>query len=727
MPQPVYILFGWLLTAGAAFGLGRILIHRLKLPLYREEEIGFSFLLGSAVLSELVFALAAVHVVYKGLSLVCGVAAILGAWLIRPALPSLPALPRRWIYGFAPLAIVFGVLMFANAMAPEMSPDGSSYHLGLVAGTYRERGFSFLTTNMYANLSQGMEMLFLFAFAFGKHSAAAMTHLTFLFALVWLMSCYARRFGFPVAGVAASLFAFLSPVMGVDAASAYNDAAVAAVIFGIYYLMQIWEVRRSTALVVAAGVLCGFAYAIKYTAFVALPYAAGMLLWRRQWRAVLRLGAVSALWILPWMIKNSITVGNPVSPFANRLFPNPYVHVAFEEQYREHMRNYDGLRSHWDIPLEVTVRGSVLCGLVGPLFLLAPVALLAWRRRHGKQLLVAAAVFGIVYATNIGTRFLIPALPFVALAMAQAMARAPALLAILVLAHGIASWPDVLKTYCATYAWRLDRILWKQALRIESEDGFLERKWPAYSTARLIERATSPRAQILAWNQTGEAYTTRTLIIPYASAEGAVLGAIMWTPLVLEYQPTRRLAFHLPGSPVRRIRLRQTQAGAPDHFTVSELRVFLKGREVSRAPPWRLRAHPNPWDVRDAFDNSPVTRWSSWDRIRGDMFVEVDFGRDTPVDSVVAELSPDNAKVRVAVDWFDAAGRGTTVDKFTETEMVMPLGLRRESAEVLRSRGITHLLVHENDFGARDFQERGEDWGLVFLGERYGFRLYAIQ
>ena len=56
-------------------------------------------------------------------------------------------------------------------------------------------------------------------------------------------------------------------------------------------------------------------------------------------------------------------------------------------------------------------------GVLGPVFLLAPIALLALRRREGRQLLLAAAVFGSTYLGNIGARFLIPPLPFVALAM----------------------------------------------------------------------------------------------------------------------------------------------------------------------------------------------------------------------------------------------------------------------------------------------------------------------
>ena len=51
--------------------------------------------------------------------------------------------------------------------------------------------------------------------------------------------------------------------------------------------------------------------------------------------------------------------------------------------------------------------------------------------------MLAAAIFGCTYFSNIGTRFLIPVVPFVSLALALAAANIPWLLFTLVVAHGI--------------------------------------------------------------------------------------------------------------------------------------------------------------------------------------------------------------------------------------------------------------------------------------------------
>jgi len=60
--------------------------------------------------------------------------------------------------------------------------------------------------------------------------------------------------------------------------------------------------------------------------------------------------------------------------------------------------------------MQVTTSGH-LGGLLGPVFLLAPLALFSLRRKEGRRLLLAALVFGANYFDNIGTRFLIPSLP----------------------------------------------------------------------------------------------------------------------------------------------------------------------------------------------------------------------------------------------------------------------------------------------------------------------------
>src|SRR6266849_8127151 len=245
--QALSILFGAGFTVAVSFALGKLLLRSFTIRLYRQEEHVLAFVTGSACLSLLTFLLCALGAARKGMFLAIGIGVLAVAvrrGAHKPSGESLPPVPRFWKWLFGSVFSVFGVLYFFHAMAPEMSPDGVAYHLGLVSRYMRAHGFERITTNMYANLSQGVEMLFLFAFAFGRHSAAALTHFAFLVALPLAMLSYARRFGFTVAGVCGALLVFVSPVVGLDGTVAYNDVATACLVFTAFYLARIWAAEE---------------------------------------------------------------------------------------------------------------------------------------------------------------------------------------------------------------------------------------------------------------------------------------------------------------------------------------------------------------------------------------------------------------------------------------------------------------------------------------------------
>jgi hypothetical protein len=513
--QPLAILFGAAFTVAVCLSCGSLLLRDSC------TDPGVRFVSGAAIVSASVFALCALGLAYPAVFLPLGAVAILlgRRWGPRPVLWK----SGWWWLAFAP----FLILYFSNAMAPEISFDGSRYHLGLVGRYLREHGFHPITDNFYAAISQGVELLYLFAYAFGRHSAAALVHFAFLLTLVWQMISWSRRAAVPFAGICAAFLVFASPVVGVDGTSAYNDVAVAAVAFTLFYLLDLWDAGPSGRLLAAIGLTAGFAYAAKYTAALAIPYAIAFVAWRgRRWQPVAIVAGSAALVALPWMLKNWLWYRNPVAPFFNHLFPNPYVSASFEADYLHNMRHYS-LLSRGDIPLQVTVHGS-LSGLLGPIFLLSPVALLALRRPEGRRLLLPAAVFGSTYFLNISTRFLIPALPFVALAMCLVLARWPRMALAIVGLHAVLSWPDVVKRYSRFDSWHLMKVPYREALRIKPEEGYLESNLPLYGAARLIDASTVPDATIFTQTPIPEAYTSRHIQVGFQAEPNIRSRTILW-------------------------------------------------------------------------------------------------------------------------------------------------------------------------------------------------------
>jgi hypothetical protein len=721
------ILFGAGLACAVSLALGGLLVGDAC------RDPGVRFVSGASVLSLLVCALCGAGLAYPAVFLAMGAAVLVASRLVKKQRvqgdprgsgdPPHQSSVLRIAFGVA--FGMFVVLYLTNAMAPEISPDGATYHLGLVSRYLREHGFVRITDNMYAAMPGGVEMLFLFAFAFGKHSAAALVHFAFFVALVWQVFSYARRRGFPVAGASAALLVFASPVAGIDGTSAYNDVAVAAIAFTLFHLLEIWDEERNPRLLAAIGLVAGFAFAAKYTAWPAVAYAAGFVVVKNR-RAVAPVAACAAVAIAPWLLKNWIYLQNPVAPFFNRQFPNPYITVGFEEIYRKMLAMYD-LKSRWEIPMQVTTYGSV-SGLLGPVFLLAPLGLLALRRREGRHLWLAALVFSVNYFSNIAARFLLPPMPFVALALTLGLSAVlPQLAVAVALLSAALSWPSIVPRYAHGDAWRLLRIPWREALRIRSEEGYLERRLDHYGVERLIEEKTAPGSTVFTFVPVPEAYTSRHIRVEYQAASNQIAGKILWTAAAEEYAPTWRLTFRFPLATLRGLRVVQTNRGE-DTWSIHELRIYQGERELPRAAEWRLTAQPYPWSIQDAFDNSLVTFWMGGETLKPGQFVQVDFHGERSADSVVLEAAPNQSGVRLKLEGQDAAGRWQLLAGAPAvSDAARPLGLRRAVAKELKRRGIDYLLVFDTDNGADDLRLNTDLWGMRAVGDYKRARLYQLR
>jgi hypothetical protein len=727
------ILLSFAFTVATIQSLGLLLLQSLRPRISRQEQYVFAFVTGSALLSLVVFLLAASHLVWTPAFVAVGVIANGLSWRRRAWIPigeSLPPLRAldRWMLSTAMLA--FGAWYFMNALAPEASADGSMYHLGLVQRYMDQHGFGRITTSMYGNLPLAVEMLFLFAFSLGRHSAAALVHFAFLIVLPFVMIVLGRRFGHPRAGVVAGIIVFVSPVFGFDGSSAYVDVAAACVVFSLFAMLQVWDETRDPNLLPLIGLLAGYAYSVKLTIFVAAPYAILFVLiklWRRR-AAMLRplavTGACIALMITPWLLKNAITVGNPFSPFLNRFFPNPYVRISFESTYKEFQSNYTGLRSMWDVPLEVTVRGGVLNGLLGPVFLLAPLGLIALRWKLGRQAVLAALVFAATYPSNVGTRFLMPATPFIAFAIALTLEHWRAMGPLVVLFHALLSWPDFVGLYADKYAWRLEKFYWRPAFRIQPESEYLNERIAEYAPAKLAENIVPRSGRIFTMGGIAHAYCRRDVVVFYESAFGNKLFDIVAAASVPAHQPVHWWNYQFPKQLVRKVRLTQTR-NAKNDWSVSEFRLLGTDGEIERRKNWRLRSSHNPSDVQLAFDNCPVTRWTAAEPSSPGMFIEVELDQPTELTGVRAEVLPDwagNARleIEVAGQWKEVAS------EYVLAEGIPLKRTRRLATEDLKRNGITHIAVHSNDFFAADMAKDPRMWGVTLVGEANAIRLYRI-
>ncbi|MGO9439757.1 MAG: hypothetical protein ACLPXM_04365 [Terriglobales bacterium] len=514
-------------------------------------------------------------------------------------------------------------------------------------------------------------------------------------------------------------------MVGVDASSAYNDVALAAVAFMLFCVLERWAEERIVRLLPVIGILAGFGYALKYTGWVGVAYAVGFVAWKsKRVRPVAIVAALAFVLVAPWLLKNWMWMHNPLAPFFNRYFPNPYVTIDFEEDYKKYFRLYD-LASRWQIPLAATVKGT-LGGVLGPVFLLAPLGLTALRKPLGRQLWLAALVFGANYFSNIGARFLIPPLPFVALAMAMALTTLPGMALAVVLLHAVLCWPALVAKMVPTGTWRLTLTPWKDALHLRDPERYYKNHLALYPASELIEKLTPSGSTVLAFQAVPEAYTSRRILVDYESAANQVAARIFQSAAVGTDAPNGRFTFTFRQESLRSIRIRQTASGT-DIWSINELRVYSSGHELPREASWRLTAQPYPWSIQDAFDNSPVTFWRSGEAIHSGMFVEVDFGALREADRVVLEAPADQYGLRLELDgetgdgaWQRLAGQPVGSDGAPY------LGFRRAAAEELKRRGIDYVLCFQDEAWSDDVRRNRELWGVQEVGAAAGARLYRL-
>jgi hypothetical protein len=158
------------------------------------------------------------------------------------------------------------------------------------------------------------------------------------------------------------------------------------------------------------------------------------------------------------------------------------------------------------------------------------------------------------------------------------------------------------------------------------------------------------------------------------------------------------------------------------------MRVYSSaGGESPRTHAWRLRAHPNPWDVQLAFDNCPITRWMTAQPARPGDFVEVDFVQPLEAAAVVVELAPDQANAGMRIDGEVQPGVWKTLaDKPELVSSDAIVNARAAAVDDLKRFGITHLAIGNEDFIAQELYRNQEAWRISLVGEAGGARLYKL-
>jgi hypothetical protein len=296
-----------------------------------------------------------------------------------------------------------------------------------------------------------------------------------------------------------------------------------------------------------------------------------------------------------------------------------------------------------------------------------------------------------------------------------------------VLAHAALCFPETVKLYAHPSAWTIRRIAYKQALRFRPEHDYLSRI-PAYRAAVLIEKHVPAEERVFSFGQIALAYTSRDVLVGGESNFCRSLQRILWTPVLPELQPIFMMRFRFPEKEIAKVRLVQTGASIHDQWSVTELRPYLGNREIPRTTAWKLRAYPNPWEIDMAFDNSPVTRWSSRQTVFPGMFLEVDFGRPERMDTILIRAVKDQDRIHVRLDGLEPSGKWIVLaDPAERFEGSPPLRMREMAADEFLARGIRYVLLRRGDYVMDDFYANPAAWRAVRVADDSEYFLYRFE
>ena len=737
-----HILLGFFACAATMLALGISTVRILRLPLNRLECLCLGYVTGAPLASTLALALASVFAARKGVFLSIGAVSLALLWRQLPWLRSLKPASMDSIPGFfkvllAVAWVVYGLLYFRYALSPETSFDGMSYHLGLVNLWNHAHGLPRIG-DMYAALPSGMEMLYLFAFSIGRHSSATLVHFSFLMLLPVLMVLYGIRFGLPRGSAAfAATVVFTTPLVGWDGSVAYNDVALMVAGFTSVYFLQMWRGDRLPANLMAASALAGFAFAIKYTGCFVILLVIVVAIWElrreshaRLARTVCLAAALGAVVPAPYLIRNCLWFHNPIAFFGNSIFRNPYFHVSFERSIVQGQAHPNGVT--WgDLPLELTIGGPILHESLGPIYLLAPLALLGLLWPKSRFLVFAALVLAIIYPMNKGARFLMPVLPFLLLAVGFVLGRVRRagvfLLGALSIAQLILCWPPVARRLLTPHGANASRASWKYAFRLVSEDWYLRDRTDEYVMSRLLESHVPEGQAVLSLNGgVAQSYTSRFIMDSFHSADAERALDLFYGNAASPKFGGRKWTAAFPEANARQVRILQLGRGRTEDvmWSIDEIRLWRGSEIVTPKPSWRLDAFPNPWDIGFAFDGVEGTRWKSWEPMRPGMSAGVRFDTPQSIDRVeIVSLDPQwdsQLDLEVLTDggrWLHPPGAW---------QVNPPVDARKAAARGLSREGVHFVVVPKNAFNSQVFTNDPSAWGLSEVASSKDAALYRI-
>ncbi len=334
-------------------------------------------------------------------------------------------------------AVAYFVAMGVWCYLPAVGIDAIVYHLEVPKRILQVGFLPPFTDNVLAYYPMNVQMLYMFALEFGGEAAAHLFHLLFGFLGMLAIYGYARTLADRPAAVLATATFLTIPQILIVGHLAYIDLAYTLYVFlalvvTIRYVRERQESEWAAwKWAVLAGLLAGGAWSLKYTGLQLVLLLSLMVLVEHLVSrpptvpfGLVALGGVGFVMFLPHLARTWWITGWPFFPFevlpleltdaVNWSGEQARLAMAWQQQYGAGYERTLGerLSSIYRVFVDAKFDYRFYDGILTPVYLLAPLALLRSRERDLRMIAVFGSVFVFTWAlTTTQVRFMLPILP----------------------------------------------------------------------------------------------------------------------------------------------------------------------------------------------------------------------------------------------------------------------------------------------------------------------------
>lgn len=453
------------LLVAAASGMGGLFLRRVRSWSSGPERAVFAVALGMGAIAYVVFLLGLLRLLKPAILLALLIAAVIFAVAVadrnlrRVSVRRAPAAPLAVAGGIA--FSLLGLCTLIGALAPPGGNewDALAYHLAVPKLYLSAERIYYVPWVSHSNFPFTLQMLYTLMLGLGSVGAAKSCHWLCGALLILSVYTFAVRHLAPqphgkTLGLIAALIVAATPIVLWEASVAYVDLATALftwlslyALFNAAQTVNTAEERPygSVAWLIVSALLMGLALGTKYTVLgfwglllvgILLRHIAVPGRWSRETLPRAALWAlVSLLIAAPWYIKTWLYTGNPVYPFFYHLFGGRYWSAENAALYAADQAAFGMGKSPLDLllsPWRVTMQGERfteyavfgLSPVYVALLLAAPLVLRRLSRPSAALGLFGLGVYLFWFFLMQQTRYLIPALPALAILCAETLVAA---------------------------------------------------------------------------------------------------------------------------------------------------------------------------------------------------------------------------------------------------------------------------------------------------------------